>query len=284
MRTENAESKTGSLKIKSDYFQGKNSNALNLYKRQEERRMSENLMDGLCDEVNPISRNSFRLREFTLVELLVVISIIALLAALLLPALSKAKEAGKSITCIGNLKQLGLAMLSYTDDNNGTFPDFGTTAQGSCWDYKIAVYLNYSTTSTTSRSAIYHCPAGIVSPAATNISSSRGYAMNAHVTSGVSSKMGMSRRDGELLVLLDFWVMGSCTENLVGGSYNNQEHIQVGDLTRVAYRHNRMFNYWCKDGSANTTPIGTGYGTYPVWIYYTTGANAGKYWQNGVVK
>jgi prepilin-type N-terminal cleavage/methylation domain-containing protein/prepilin-type processing-associated H-X9-DG protein len=66
-------------------------------------------------------------RGFTLVELLLVIAIIAILAALLLPALASAKEKSKGIACLSNLKQLGIAIRSYADDNFGNIP-FGPKA------------------------------------------------------------------------------------------------------------------------------------------------------------
>ncbi|MBI4027868.1 MAG: DUF1559 domain-containing protein [Verrucomicrobia bacterium] len=73
---------------------------------------------------------SFHRLAFTLIELLVVIAIISILAALLMPALSSAREAAKQIVCMNQMKQIGTAILIYVGDYNGTFPPGVESAAG----------------------------------------------------------------------------------------------------------------------------------------------------------
>jgi len=106
-------------------------------------------------------------RAFTLIELLVVIAIIAILAALLLPALSKAKQRAWATSCNSNLRQVGLGMKMFADDENELYPESGSTiywgatdpATGKAsWMEQIAAYVGNTNA--------YNCPGNVQLPPA----------------------------------------------------------------------------------------------------------------------
>ena len=104
-----------------------------------------------------------RERAFTLIELLVVIAIIAILASLLLPALSRAKEQGRSIQCVSNMKQLSTTWVAYSSDSSDMLVTNFILANTNSW---VAGWMDWTTQSDTDNTNIYNLesPRGILWP------------------------------------------------------------------------------------------------------------------------
>ena len=119
--------------------------------------------------LRPVRVRSVRPEGFTLIELLVVIAIIAILAAMLLPALSKAKAKAHQVNCISNLKQAGIGLNLYVDDNRGYYPYVSvpatvldptdTSGSNTIWTKQLDPYLPQRGQTLTSReSIVFVCP------------------------------------------------------------------------------------------------------------------------------
>jgi prepilin-type N-terminal cleavage/methylation domain-containing protein/prepilin-type processing-associated H-X9-DG protein len=166
-------------------------------------------------------------KAFTLVELLVVITILALLASLLLPALSKAKEKARRAKCQSNLRQIGLAMIMYVHDHEyypQSYTGLGqSSAAGFLWDKPLEPYAQGNWTNTLFKCPSYLGPTygyGTVrNPSGVGFLLAGSYAYNGFGTSVQTNRLGLggtcmfpqppnSRRESEIAVPADMIAIG----------------------------------------------------------------------------
>lgn len=194
---------------------------------------------------------------FTLIELLVVIAIIAILAAMLLPALSAARASARSASCINNLKQLGIVMHSYVNDQKDWLPYPFNKCSSGWYPYTWVGSLYYAGYITSrSKSTAYTVGVNkqiepiLACPEATDGSgwyngysvSSSDYSINPYDGSGYAS----FTNTGYNILNVD----------------NPSSHILLADgnsislayVTNVVLRHNKQFNTLVLDGSVQSVP------------------------------
>ena len=192
--------------------------------------------------------------RFTLIELLVVIAIIAILAAMLLPALSAARERARTANCISNIKNLSLAQNMYTNDNREYIcysteslnAVSGTWGANTTWKSLTVPYVNQDGFDTSREVLAYGCPS----------CSARTSQLTAHVTDYAMAyfacgiAQGAIRNPTQSVLVIDAGRLDGSKDFM--HHIGHSSYVAVEQWKKDAYRHGSVINASFMDGHAES--------------------------------